>query len=1171
MPIRTVSNAGGNWNATATWVGAVVPIAGDSIDFTATSGNLTVNVASAVLVGVNFTNYLGTITFNNTINTSGVLNLGTGGYTQAGANGITLNGTATLTSGGVTWSRPLTFGGTSVTYTLVGNWTVTGLITFQGSGTTTFTNNTFNINGGLTQTTAGIYAGTTAIVFGGTGTWSNSSTGAIRNNTTINGTITISGNVYYDTGTLTYTAGTVTVTGSTLNIGANTTLNTNGITWNNINTTGTTTITLSSNLTLTGTLTVSTGTLSFTLGGNNLVTTNASISVAGSSTLTLPSNLTCINLTTTSGGGGNSTLNGSQLSITGNLTINGLNNINVGLKGTTNLILTGTGTWSSTFLGGITNNLTINTAGTITISSNVYYYDNTLTYTAGTVTTTGSTLNIGSGANSTTTTLNTSGITWNNFNTQTTTAITTITLSSNLTVAGDLSLSATTGNITFNGFTVTVSGNLTRTGTSIASGTTNIVLNGTGTWSHASTGVLRNNLTINTAGTITISGNVYYDTGTLTYTAGTVTTTGSTLNIFASTTLATNGISWNNVTLGGSTNYAITLSNNLTIGGNFLFSTTGTSAVTMNGNTMNIGGNLTITGNSVLTGTTALVLNGTGTWSSSGGGIIRNNLTVNTAGTLTISGNVYYNTGTFTYTTAAGVTTTGSTLNIGVATTLNTNGITWNNITTTTAVVITLGSNLTLTGTLSIGNGTTSFTLGGFSLISTNANLTMLGANATFTMPSNQTFKTLTITGTNATINSNTLTITENLTINNALSGTTTIVYAGTGTWTANTAGSLISNILTINTAGTLTISGTVYKQTGLFTYTAGTIDDTTGTVAVSALTLNLSGFTFRKFLVNNTITLTSNLNATTFGTWNANAITFTLGAFSLNFTHLELGNTGTTTLPTAWVCQNIELVATSSTIINANSITITGNLTQSGAGFYSGTTTFTYSVPALSTGTWSRTGAGRLQNNLTINSAGTINFTGGIIGGGIFTYTAGTVNVQVASTLYNASAGTTFNGAGITWYNVVFGLPSGIGSITTAILNTQLICIGTLTLQRSDTTFSGTNGTFDTYNLILGTDTSLLNTTILVSTRTYRVRQSFTSTQTTDAVRVLLRSTIGGSQAIFTLDNGSTIDVGFVNATDINSSLGRPIYSYKGVFSNTLNWSLLPVDVTTTAFTFVL
>ena len=718
MAIRTVSNAGGNWSVVGTWVGGVVPIAGDSIAFTATSGNLTVNVNTAVLIGVNLTNYLGTITFTQFINTNGFLNLGTGGYTQAGANGIVLNNNTTLTSGGVTWSRTLTFGGTSATYTFVGNWTSTGLITFSAGGTTTLTNNTLNINGNLTQSSpGGTYVGTTAIVFGGTGTWSNSSTGAIRNN-----------------------------------------------------------------------------------------------------------------------------------------------------------------------------------------------------------------------------------------------------------------------------------------------------------------------VTINTAGTLTISGNVYYNTGILTYTAGTVDTTGSTLNI-------------------------------------------------------------------------------------------------------------------------------------GVATTLNTNGITWNNINTTTGVVITLGSNLTLTGTLSLGNGVTSFTLGGFNLISTNANLTMLGSTSIFTMPANQIFKTLTITGSNTSINANTLTITENLTINNTVGGTTSIIYGGTGTWSASNTSGIINNIFTINTAGTLTISGIVYKGSGLFTYTAGTIDDTTGTVSVQSLILNLSGFTFRKLLVNANITLSSNLNATTFGTWGNNVTSFTLGAFSLNFTHLELGNTSTTTLPTVWVCQDIEFVNNSTGTLNSNSITVNGNILQTGNSAYTGTTTFTYA----GTGNWTVTGVGYVGNNFTINTAGTLTIISAAIGGGIFTYTAGTV-ITTGSTLYIRAIGTIMNHGAIIWYNVITAT-----NVTSFILNNQLVCSNALTIDQSQVIFSGTDGTFDVYYLNLNSSGTVARNPRLVATKTYRVRAGFTSLGTL-AFPITLSSTVGGSQAIFTVDSGATIDVGFVNATDIDSSLGRTIYSYRGVFSNTLNWSLLPTDVTASesSFTFI-
>lgn len=578
----------------------------------------------------------------------------------------------------------------------------------------------------------------------------------------------------------------------------------------------------------------------------------------------------------------------------------------------------------------------------------------------------------------------------------------------------------------------------------------------------------------------------------------------------------------------------------------------------INGNTLFIGGNLTNSTTNLISGTTAFVFNGTGIWSNTSTGRLTNNTTINTAGTLTLGTNVYYSTGTLTYT-AGTVITTGSTLNIQTNTTLNTNGITWNNISAVGA--ITLGSNLTLTSTLTVAAGTLSFVLGGFSLISTNANLTM-GTSGTFTMPANQTFKTLTTTAT-STINGNTLTITENLTINAAVSGTTPIIYAGTGIWSATAVSSIINNNLTINTAGTLTISGTVYKQGGIFTYTAGTIVDTGATVVAGGggtTTLNVSGYTWEKFLVAGAVTLTSNINATTFGTFTQGSanISFTLGGNSLNFTHLELGNNNTTTLPTAWVCQNIEFKNTSTQNVTANSITINGDIIQSGSGVTSGTTTFTYA----GTGTWSRTGNGRLQCTFTINTAGTLTFSGGIIGGGIFTYTAGTVNVLPGSILYNSLSGTTFNHGNIQWYDVVFNNVTGNVSITNVVLNNKLICTNTFNLGISNTTFSGTDATFDVYNLIMGSDLGAIRTTSLASTKTYRVRQSFTATVPTAQFPILLKSTVAASQAIFTVDSGATIDVGFVNATDIDSSLGRRIYSYKGVFSNTLNWALLPTDV---------
>jgi hypothetical protein len=264
--------------------------------------------------------------------------------------------------------------------------------------------------------------------------------------------------------------------------------------------------------------------VSFAYTGNTGTITLADpLVISGNATLGAPSGLT---------------VNGYSVTVGGNLTMVGL------LTGTTSVTLNGTGTWSGSWGGssagtGVYVNLTINTGGTITVSGAVNFLG-ALTHTAGTVVTTGSTLELRGPS-----TLKVSNIIWDN--------ITIVGNSTTITLLGDLTLrglltSSTGSVITINGYTIYASGGLTIVW-SITRGTTNIVLNGTGTWSGS--GVLKNNLTINTNGTITVSGKVRYDTGTLTYTTGTVVTTGSTLVVAAPATLNTNGIIWDAAILSG--------------------------------------------------------------------------------------------------------------------------------------------------------------------------------------------------------------------------------------------------------------------------------------------------------------------------------------------------------------------------------------------------------------------------------------------------------------------------------------------------------------------------------------------------------------------------------------------------------------------------------------------
>jgi fibronectin-binding autotransporter adhesin len=134
-------------------------------------------------------------------------------------------------------------------------------------------------------------------------------------------------------------------------------------------------------------------------------------------------------------------------------------------------------------------------------------------------------------------------------------------------------------------------------------------------------------------------------------------------------------------------------------------------------------------------GTATINMTG-GTWS--GNFALSNNVTI--AGNITISGSVIYNTGILTYSSGT-VTTTSSTLTISASTTLNTNGISWNNITLSAAETITINSLLTITGTLTINAslaitfaGTAGFTAATFTCSHTTTTSVTLKNSITYTV-----------------------------------------------------------------------------------------------------------------------------------------------------------------------------------------------------------------------------------------------------------------------------------------------------------------------------------------------------------------------------------------------------------------------------------------------------
>jgi hypothetical protein len=530
------------------------------------------------------------------------------------------------------------------------------------------------------------------------------------------------------------------------------------------------TITFVGNLTVNGNITLASG-MSFA-GASTLGFICNETATLTSNGVTLPNNLSLIGISKTYtfadtwtvaafSNANPHTLNGSSVEVQGNFVCA------QEIIGTTIINLIGTGTWSSS--GRVGNKLNINTSGTITVNGTVSASD--LTYVSGTVVTTGSTLSC---ANSSAT-WDTSAIIWNNV----TLGAGVITLTSDLNMSGTLTMAAANF-VTIVTSNINCSGSISLPNQSV-SGSITINLTGTGTWS--GTGQIKTNLNINTVGTITIAGTVAFNTGTLTYTSGTVVTTGSQLNVTASATLDISGINLNKIVFGGT--ITVTLLSDLNVYGLWQVS----NPLTLNGFNINIYGSITIFSSSQ--GTTVVNALGTGTYNIN---VIYNNMNINTAGTITfLSGsNFYYGVNTLTYI-AGTVITTNHTLSIQSSCTLNTSGITWNNVSNFATGIVTLTSNLNLSGT----------------------------------------FRTQTATGT---LNGFNVNCSGNLLVdsgNNTTSGTTLVNLTGTGTWSGS---GIFRNILTIKTGANITINGLVNYNTGTLTVEPDAVVNTGGsTIQIGA------------------------------------------------------------------------------------------------------------------------------------------------------------------------------------------------------------------------------------------------------------------------------------------------------------------------------------------------
>lgn len=975
--------------------------------FTINAGILNNTSGSSVTLSTNNTQMWNTdIVFTG----SNSLNLGTGNIYLNANRIVTVNGN-TLVAGGVI--NGSTF---SLTKQGTGALTLAGANTFSGG--VTLSAGTLNINHASALGTG------TFTIAGGT-TIDNTSGGSIQtgNNTQVwNGNFTFSGTspLNLGSGAIAMNASRqITVNGSTLTLAGVIGPGAFALTKQ-----GPGALTLAGNNTFSAGVTLSAGTLNIN-----------SAAALGTGTFTVGDGTTIDNTS-----GSSVTLNSIPISLTGNFTFSGSNNLSLGA-----------GTVTLTNLPQVTTNGAVLTIpGPIAGNGQVLYkagsgeltLSGSNSFVTGGIQTIAGVLNLNNAAAIGSGNLRIDGGTIDN------TSGSPITLTNgansvfgNFTFRGTNNLTFSTGNFTLNNSPqITVSA-ATLALPGIVSGASSSLTKagaGTLTLSGANTFALGCSLT---AGTLNINHAQALGSGTFTINGGTIdNTSGGSISV-------TNAHQWNagftfagsnplnlgtsNVTLGA--NVIVTASNNtLTVGGKisgaFSLAKSGTGTLTLSANNSDFSGGFTLnTGTLNINGTSAV---GTGTLTIAGGTI--NN---SSAGAITLSTNntqiwsadftftgtnaLNLGTGTVTLTAARQLTVSASTLTVGGA--LNST----NRLTKTGA------------GTLTIaGNSAATFS-GGITLSGGGLNINHAGALGTGSV----------IIGAGTTID-NTSGGSVVLTTNNQHTWQGDFVFTGTNSLDIGTGAVTMSgNTQVTTTANTLAIGGSIsgtglrLTKLGAGTLTLAGANTLTGGVTLSAGTLNINnadalGTAAATFIISGgTIDNTSGgsirLNNNP-QQWNAD-FTFT-GSNALNM------GTGAVTLS-----------ASRQVIVAANTLTVAGvvgdggsgySLTKAGSGalILSGSNTYS-GITTLSLGTLSINADNNLGTAPGAATAGKL-----VLGGGTLATTAG----------FTLSSNRGISVTGATNLDVATGTTLVYGGIIAGTARITKTNTGILTLSGSSSAYTG-------------------------------------------------------------------------------------------------------------------
>lgn len=522
----------------------------------------------------------------------------------------------------------------------------------------------------------------------------------------------------------------------------------------------------------------------------------------------------------------------------------------------------------------------------------------------------------------------------------------TVTLSSNITVAGNLSVSSGTFDLaTFTGNRISAGGILT------VSNNATLKIGGTNTFpANYATNTLVVASTVEYYGTNQTVANQLYGNLKLSSSSGAATKT------FPATALTVAG----NLTtaVGAGTAVSFTAASNLTVNGNVSLG----ASTTFNGGgySHNVGGNWSNSG--IFNGNTSsvsftgsgVVVSGSGTHNFynltvAGTGVIFSNDSFSVAGNLGTAG-----AGTFTQASGGTFLLTGSTK------TISGNGISIDNLNVSgsisTATSLTLTGNLSVSGSLSASAGT----------------IAMSGSSKAISGAGTKTFSQLYITG-SVTTNAD-FAISSGLTINGSLSASAgTAIFTGTSTLsgTAN-----LCNVTLNGTSLQLSTNSTMGVGNAL-TITAGTFNVTSSTPNTvnfnGAGAQNINGLTYNNLTLSNSNTKTAAAGVTVNGTltigagttfvsgaythsvygdWN-NKGTFTAGLGTVQFLgSLEANINGDTTFNTLTVNK-----ATSATTLTLQSSVSASTINMTLGEILTGANTITI--------TTTRTGSGEIYGNI--------------------------------------------------------------------------------------------------------------------------------------------------------------------------------------------------------------